>query len=374
MSENSGKISKAIELVEKAQHVGILLPPEAGVDELVSAEVLWKILGARGKQIGLLSGPSQISLSEDTIKNIAHPQTLPREFIISLDTSTAPVSEMRYEKEEERLNIILSPASSSIGEGAISYKSGRTLCDAAILVGVKDLEGLKSEKIEPAFFTQTPIINLDVSPENKLYGDADLVDMEKISIAEVVYEFLTDLTGQPLGKEEATLLLTGLVEKSKGFSPDSTNADLLLASSELMRLGADYSLARTMARGELPIGLLQLAGRAAVRSRMDDSRGVLWSFLTPEDFEKTGRGVQDANRTIGYLDSLFGKHRVTALLLQSEKDHPVQALLSGESKILEAMKEREPGTFQSPYLLLSTPFPSFRDAEEYLSSLLEAIL
>lgn len=378
MSENSEKISKTIELIEKAKHIGMVLPPETGVDELVSAEVFWRALENQGKQIGLLApleaDKPLLGLAGLGIKNLTNSSTLPREFVISLDTSRAPISEMRYEKEGELLNIVLSPASSRVKEDAISFREGKTLCDLIVALGVENIENVETKNVEPSLFSQTPIINIDVAEKNKLYGEANLVDPGKISIAEIVYEFLTVFEGRPLGKDEATLLLAGLVEKSNGFDPSVTNADLALAFSELLRLGADYNLTRSIAKEGVSTGLLQLFGRATVRSKFDEKRGVLWSFLTPEDFEKTGRSPKDSSPVIERLDHLFGPHRLTALLFQEKKEYPVQAMLSGETRTLEAIHAREPGSFQSPHLLLSTPFQSFRDAEEYLSSLLSGVL
>ena len=374
MSENSEKISKAIELIEKARHIGILLKPDASVDELVSAEVLWRTLETKGKNLGLIARPTDAALAIDQLKSLTRSPTLPREFIISLNTSRAPIREMRYEKEGELLNIILSPSSSSMEESSVSFKKGKTLCDVAILIGVETVESIEIKNVEPAFFTQTPLINIDVSRENKSYADTNLVDQNKVAIAEIIYEFLTALEERPLGKDEATLLLAGLVEKSNGFEPSLTNADLALTFSELLRLGADYSLAKKLARRGAPIELQQLLGRATVRSKKDDGLGILWSFLTPEDFEKTGRNSKDSPSVIKHLEHLFGANRLTTLLFQEKKEYPVQALLAGEKGLLDTISAREPGSYQSPYLLLSTPFPSFRDAEEYLSLLLSEVL
>lgn len=365
---------KAIELIEKSTHIGILLPKDAGVDQMVSAEVFSRILEKRGKKVGFLNAVTGELVKTGTLQNIARGDLLPREFIISLDTSSSPISELRYEKDAERINVILSPLSSSFKEQAISYKEGKILCDAAILLGTGRLEDVDNKNLAPDFFTTTPIIVIDKKTVDHLPGEINLTNPNKLSLAEISYEFLIALESRPLESGLATLLLAGIIEQTDSFGSRHTNADSLLASSELMRLDADYAEACRIARSEYALGMLQLFGRAAARTRIDNKHGILWSFLTAEDFDKTGRNKEDLTSVITHLNTQFSPRRLAILLSQEEAGSKTQALLSGNEIILEQIAKREQGAFHSPHFSLTASFPTFREAEEYINSIITEII
>lgn len=369
-------IQKAIDLIEKSQNLALLLPPDPGVDTLAAAEALARMLAERGKTVGYLA--PLILPHPERFKKLASLLSLPKEFIISLNISESPVSELRYEKGEEKIDVIFSPQSSSIQDKYVSFREGKTICDCALLVGISDIDSASSLSPAPDFFTETTLINLDRSPENKRYGEANLIDPSRSSLSEVAFAFLTSCGSPPPSAEEATLLLTGIVETTKGFRSPETSADTLLAASELIRLGARLPEAFSLLgedQSQNPLSLFQLVGRAVARSKRDEEKNILWSFLTAEDFEKTGRNDEDVPAVMERLsEALPQKNRVQTLLYQTPQEAEVRAILSGERDILEVLQSRSAGDFQSPCLALDEKFPSFREAEERLALLLNDVL
>lgn len=362
--------AKAIEFLEKCEHLALLLPPEPGLDCLASAEALSSALERKGKRFGLFFPVAREHIAQpELFAKLTVSPALPKEFIISLDTSSTPVSQLRYEKTEDKIDIIFSPKENFISADAVSFREGKTLCDGAVAVGIADLESLPG--LTPQFLSDTPILNIDVSAENKNYGEINLVSPEKSSLAEIAYDFITALSQDPLPKSSATLLLAAILRETNHFTA-RTSADTFMTSSELMRLEADLGQAQEIARGAKSPGLVQLLSRASVRSRLE--KGVLWSFLTSEDFEKTGRTPEDIPQVINHVDQEFPPRTVAALLWQNPEDNMVRATLAGERRILETMAERGAGKFQNPHLLILAPFGSFREAEEILSSLLASVL
>ena len=88
--------TKAIELIEKSEHIGVLIPKRADADCLASLEVLLRMLETRGKIVGFLESLEPgAPLASDFFPKIAATSVLPKEFIISLDTTTSPVSQLR---------------------------------------------------------------------------------------------------------------------------------------------------------------------------------------------------------------------------------------------------------------------------------------
>lgn len=367
--------SKLLSFFENARHIALLLPEEADFDCLASAEVLVGALQKKGKQVGFLYPYSaNKKIRPEIFPQISSSPALPKEFVVSLDTSSSAVAQLRYEKEADRIDIVFSPKDRPLSQNSVSFREGKMLCDAAVAIGVTDVEDLKN--IPPQFPTQTPILNIDNTAENKSYGEVNLVNPEKLSRAEIVYEALAGLASlDTLGKDSATLILAAVLSKTANLASPATAPDTLICASELMRLGAELKSAQELWKDPAlkSPNLVQLLGRASVRSRFDENSGILWSFLTAEDFEKTQRTPQDAGEVLGHLVQEFPPHRIAALLWQNPEDRMIHATLAGERRALEILEEKGSGTFQSPYLLINASFQSFREAEEIVGSLLENI-
>lgn len=406
------EIQKAIELLEKSEHIALVFPQNATLDCLASAEVLCDVLQKNGRRVGFLQSktPKEVLrlMSQDDVER----PSLSREFIISVNERESPVAELRYEKNGGILNIILSPKSSPLTERNVSFREGRVICDCVILLGISDPETLKCyPDMEPSLFDEIPLVNIDISSDNKIYGEVNLVDSTKIALAEIVYEILAAFDPEPLDKHSATLLLAAIFEKTEGLQVN-LSADVLLLSSELMRLGAQRDKALAFSKTHLPLELLHLIGRASVRSKMEylrplriaekpgspltaspdntlrtnfnentDSRrsdqegvGILWSFLTADDFAKTGRSAEDISLVLRHLEKSFPPHRLRVLLWQESRAVSISATLGGSREILEKLNQRTPSNFQSPDLRLITSFNTFRQGEEYISALLKELI
>jgi len=368
--------SKALELIGQSEHVGLLLPQNPGLDLLVSAEITSRALEEQGKQVGLLSSLDPSSVLQHTFPRLSSRSILPREFIVSLDTSSNPISQLRYEKEDGKLHVVFSPKSGPLSQKLVSFKDGKTLCDCVMAFGIENIEE-ENAFPDPAFLSETSIINVDNSGKNKLYGEANLVDQEKIALSHIAYEFTSKLTQRPLSPDAATLVLGAILKMSDHFRLPGTTSDTFLVASELTRIGADLVRAQELSREEKEkreINLLQLLGRASVRSRLDGVKNVLWSFLTIEDFEKTGRTPQDLGSVIEHMRKEFPSHSISTLLWQNPEENSVRALLAGNKEILEKIRLGGAGTFRSPHLAITASFPTFKEAEEILGSLLEGVL
>lgn len=91
------------------------------------------------------------------------------------------------------------------------------------------------------------VINLDHHVTNTLFGDIHLVVPAAVSATEIVFEWWK-FAGQPLSKNTATALLTGLVTDTIGFRINTVTANTLRIAQELMQAGASLTeiTARTL--------------------------------------------------------------------------------------------------------------------------------
>ncbi len=369
-------IQKSIQLLEKSEHVALIFPPETNADCCASAETIAKTLSSKNKRVGFLTPPNTETMPRPEIYGMLQkPSFLLKEFIISLDTTHAPASELRYEREEERIDIILSPKTKALSSDMVSFREGKTLCDCIISLGISDIDLFDSLHIfDPSLFTEAPLINLDIQNKNIRYGEVNIITPDKSSLSELTYEFLVALYKEPLSAEYATLLLSGIIEQTDGFKPPRTNADTLLAASELTRLGARQDEAFALSSPRTPLALVQLFGRASVRSKIDHERHIIWSFLTSEDFEKTERSPADAPYVLTRLKSEFTSEKFCILLWQQQENNSVLGIITGTVPLLELILAHTGGELHNSILRLNTSYSSFRDAEEQLSELLTTIV
>lgn len=369
-------LAKAKELLSQAEHVGILLPERPDPDCLFAAEAVWRAAEASGKHVGLLPGPdATLAPVSASLAKLAHPATLAREFIIGIATDEVPVSQLRYEKHDDRIEIILSPKASPISEDSFSFREGSVQCDCLIAIGVTDIEAVPSrEGVGPAFFADTPIIALANTASQQTYGDANLIASDQTPVSEIAYALVTQALGVAPDAETSTLLYAGIFHHTDGFrAPVRRECFAVLA--ELLGLGADQARAGALAAESRPFALTQLIGRAAVRSKeTGEGNAVLWSFLTAEDFEKTGRTPADAIGVLASLGGIFPAHRVSVLLWQDLQQRRIHAALTGGRPVLDMIAGRAEAMFQSPSLMLAADFESFTAAEERVASLLREVL
>lgn len=368
-------ITETINLIEKSEHVALALPDEPTLDCVVAGEVLASSLLKRGKKIGFLNGKAPTINHPNYFEHTLSQVPPPKELVVSIDTSRFPVSTMRYEKTDDRLDIIFSPESSSPPKDVLSLREGKTLCDLVIALGIPDIEGFNGRlEHEPGFFTEKTIINIDNNPQNKNYGEINLILGNETPVSELIYHLVSTLSGAPLTQENATLLLAGILQATDSFQKTTTSPDTLLVSSELMRLGAEYANSQDVAQEKKPLSLLQLIGRASIRSKLEPDKKLLWSYLTAEDFLTTGRSAQDISYVFQHLGREFPLPATIALLWQDTNKKNVWATLSGPHEILQTLQSKNVGLFQSPHLLVKMGFSTFREAEEHLASLLKGVL
>lgn len=367
---------KAIELIEKSEHIAFLLPPDPGIDCIAAAEVLARALEDKGKTIGFLpTVEKDHAVPPPIFRKILNPAPLTKEFIVSLNTAAAPISQLRYEKHDDRIDIILSPKSSPVRQDLFSFREGNVQCDCIIAFTIADIETIAGhQQLDPRLLDDTPIINIDTAEENRRYADVNLVIPEKASSSEIVYALLQSMPGAAPAGETATIILAGIMDATDSLRAPSVQAATLNAASSLLASGANYAVAQALARSPHALSLLQLASRAAVRSKEDAESGTRWSFLTAEDFEKTGRSAGDVSLVLTHLSSLLGPAHTHALLWQDPEERNIRATLHADTPFLEEVAIREPGTFHSPYLTLALQFPNFQDAEERIALLLKEVI
>lgn len=372
----------AIQLIEKAKHIGLILPANPNHDILASAEVLARFLSTRRIYTGLVTPSSIHSLSTNTtFSSLLSLKPLTREFIISLDTADAPISQLRYENTKTQIDIILSPSTYSMLQDRVSFREGHTQCDCIITIGVDDIETIDTSPThaDPSLLSEVPIIALAVTQTHKQYGQINCIDSSLPSVAELVYRLLAAFPDHTIAGDSATLLLSGILHRTDNFTV-LANASTLLSSHELIGLGAHFETAHSLSRTHIPPSLMPLIGRALARSRIDDDRSVVWSVLTADDFITTHCTPQDIHHVLDRIKKEFSDTRISILLWQDPAAGRIHTSIAADTTTSDALRRsasvelKHAVGARATHIELSDMYNSFPDAEKAIAALIDTVL
>jgi nanoRNase/pAp phosphatase (c-di-AMP/oligoRNAs hydrolase) len=377
----------ALDQLEKSERIGVLLHASPDIDTLASAEAIFGALHERGKVIGFITPPPPLPiLTQSPFSYISAPQKLPRDFIISIDRSEAPISELRYEKGDAKLDIIITPKNSTIPHHAIAYQEGSVSCDCLIFLGISDPSSspLNELGISPSFFNEHPIIaisteiggasayQLPLPNESSSRAPViSIMDPSASSLSEIVWRLLCEAYPPVKTPNILTLLLAGIFCRTNNLRAHSITPGTLRAAADLLQHGARQGDAAQYTHPINDPSFLQLLGRALARSKKDAD--IVWSFITEQDFAKTGRSPDDAPALLRELAYSFPSESLHILLWEDAATRMVRAILVAPRQLLDIISTRVPSVLSNPHLDIQSRFPDFPSAEHYLESLLEEV-
>lgn len=168
------------------------------------------------------------------------------------------------------------------------------------------------------FVPSCPVINIDHHPDNSQSADLSLVRPECCAAAELLYHLFTE-SGFEISKENATLLLMGILSDSGCFRFDNTTPEALEAAAALIRLGAD--------RHGIIVEMFQNRDSNLVRLEADLLNNglhtacggrIAWFVLTKELLAKYGVEVRNTETLIDAVRNIRGVE--FAALLREEND------------------------------------------------------
>lgn len=149
-------------------------------------------------------------------------------------------------------------------------------CATLERTGLNELTGL-----------QAPVINIDHHPDNGFFGQANLVDKHKSSVAELVYDFF-NFCGWQISHDIATCLLTGIITDTGSFMHANTHSSTLQAAADLVKKGARTNrIIKHTFKNKNP-GVLRAWAKAMENSQFDPENKIITAALTGEDLAELG--------------------------------------------------------------------------------------
>jgi len=287
------------ELIKNSQKILIVFKKNFTGDALASSLAIFLLLKKLNKQADIVCHnfiiPQNYAFLPEIDKIKSEIKGLKR-FIISLEIKDNKIKDFSYDIKNEKLNIYLTPEKGTLDEEKINFKAGDYKYDLIITIDTDDLESLgEIHEQNTDFFYNTPIINIDHNPENEQYGQINLVELTKTSIAEMLFDLIENYDLKLIDSEIATCLLAGMIAKTKSFRSSNVTPRVLNVASQLILNGAERDLIIQNLYRTKSINILKLWGKVLARLKNDSQYKMAWSYLQQKDFIELN--LQNTNLT-----------------------------------------------------------------------------
>jgi len=224
-----------------------------------------------------------------------------RKFIISLDISNAEVAQIEYQVDNNKLDFIVSPKNGFFAPKDISSRSSGFKYDLVITLSTPDFESLGTlYDHDTEFFFDTTVINIDHQASNDNYGQINLVTINAVATAEILYELFKESKTE-LDADIATCLLAGLISETKSFkTANVTPRTLTIASALISKDGRREEIINALYRSR-QMNVLKLWGSALMNLQSAFDNRIIWSTIKPEDFIATETKPSDLHDVVDEL-------------------------------------------------------------------------
>lgn len=156
--------------------------------------------------------------------------------------------------------------------------------DLLVVSGCSTMSRINNQNIESLTI---PIINFDHHPDNKQFGNVNVVDHTKSAVAELMFDFI-QFCGWEITHHIATCLLTGIITDTGLLMHANTQASTLAAASELMKHGARISQVTKNTFTNATPDHLRAWGKALENSYFNEDSKVIYSVITEDQLSALG--------------------------------------------------------------------------------------
>lgn len=234
-------LNTVVERINEADSILVALSKDPTVDEMTAALGLTLMLDKYGKHVtAIYSGKTPNALEflrpDETFE--ANTNSL-QDFIIALAKEKA--DHLRYKIEGDFVKVYITPYKTTISEEDLEFSRGEVNVDLVIALDVIEAEDLDAALSQHGrIMHNASLINISNAVPGRL-GGVEWNDPQASSVSEMIVELLEQM-GQPISKEVATALLTGIISATERFSNEKTTPNTMALASKLMEVGADQQL------------------------------------------------------------------------------------------------------------------------------------
>lgn len=140
-------------------------------------------------------------------------------------------------------------------------------------------------------------------------GEIKIIHPEISSTAEIIYNLLKEIKTE-INKDIATCLLTGMVFDTGLFSHFSTSSQTISITADLLSKGVPFTkiIRHALNPGFQPHLFSQYAkiwGKVLSRIKFDEKTGLVYSWISYEDFKEYRDSLPDLTRILSIISSAF---------------------------------------------------------------------
>ncbi|MCX6722451.1 MAG: hypothetical protein NT094_00075, partial [Candidatus Staskawiczbacteria bacterium] len=211
-SRPSGIPLEAGQLISDSKNIYLIASEEP--EAITATLALFYTLKDLGKNVNLLIDtlPENLKFLTPSLDFISYPKN----FVISIPSNVAKISQIYYEKNNDALKVHLTLENGNIKKDNIAFYFAETKPDLIITIGIKDYAKELSEKLDSfGFLLDSPVLNIDNGQNNKNFGKINLVENKALS------EIILNLTDS-VSKESANCFLTGLIVYTNNLKDNLT--------------------------------------------------------------------------------------------------------------------------------------------------------
>lgn len=323
-----------MEAINRSRHILVVFRHDSG-DGLSAALAIKKILEKLNKEVEVLSpnfAPPSVFNFLPGFTDVRTELSPLQKFIIKIDIAKNKLASLSYEVKNDNLFVYITPKTGLITHDAIKTASTDLKFDLIITIDCPDLNSLGDiYQNNTDLFTKVPVLNIDHNPANENFGSINLVDISSLASAEIIFELLQKTWPDLITPEITTLLLTGLIVKTKSFRAGNTNGRTLQNASKLVNMGADREKIVTQLYRRRTLPTLKLWGKALANLKNDSQNGLVWTTLTKDDFINAGSNPSELGEIIDELIANAPEAKIIVLIYETDKG--VETIVSSQAHI-----------------------------------------
>lgn len=314
---------QAVNEIKNAKRILLLGHKNPDGDQLGSVLALKSALEKLGKSVEVIVSDEIASMYQflPAISKIRSSYKHTDGKILKIDTTKIPVTGMKWQREDDSLNIYLETEKNLKFE-FIEIVNGLPKPDLIIVVDTPDVQKIdKVYDLNTELFYEVPILNIDHHPGNEYFGTINLVDLTATSTAEILVSLFEALGIKIDNPDMATCLLAGILFDTQSFRGQNTTPKSLTVAAQLLAAGGrQQEIIKNFYQTDT-VDLLKIWGELVQNLRKDDARNFIWT-----KYASTNANINSED-VFGAADDLLNKNpnAETVLILFSNTAQPEDA-------------------------------------------------